>query len=606
MKLDLCLRRILYDKCKLGLLCVFLCIGIGIVPAIGQSCNTGCNVTISAASGADVHVNTNGRLICVRANTNININVNANNVTICVQSGRTYTGNINISGGVTGLTIDNYGTFSSTLNSTHAGMVINNRTGGTWTHNINNFLSGTLNNNGAFNATSLNIGGTAVFNQRTSGSILSSTTPTINTGATFNNFDNVSVGEIAMQGGTFNNQTTGTVIAKITFNSSSTYINSGRTTVTQTIGINGTFTNNTGSTVTFNQDVNVNGSSSLTIASGVIADFNGNLTNNSTFTTFSGFSVSGTMANNSSGTMSISGTTVSITGSVTNDGILNLTNAQLNTGTNANNAAGNINLNNSGISIAGSFTNNGRVNNLGTTCSKVTVTGTSTNHGTFGTNGRGKTDICTNGTRSFNTNTGTLRNYTICNCSLIITLPVSFIYFRGTETEKGVLLEWQTASEKDNRAFVVERSSDGKIFTDIAQLQGNGTKQGVSTYQVTDTRPQQGINYYRLRQVDFDHTESYYSKLIVINHMVSHITMTIAPNPATADYIQIQFSESVGRISLCVVDMQGKIRQKEYHANAQDVYKMQIQGLPKGVYILLTQFETDHEVHTETQRFIRL
>ena len=41
-------------------------------------------------------------------------------------------------------------------------------------------------------------------------------------------------------------------------------------------------------------------------------------------------------------------------------------------------------------------------------------------------------------------------------------LPVELIYFKGQSVEAGTHLEWQTATEKNNEGFDIERSTDGK------------------------------------------------------------------------------------------------------------------------------------------------
>ena len=53
------------------------------------------------------------------------------------------------------------------------------------------------------------------------------------------------------------------------------------------------------------------------------------------------------------------------------------------------------------------------------------------------------------------------------NCVPLEPLPVELISFTGESTKNGVLLEWSTASEKDNDRFELERSQDGQTFTKV-------------------------------------------------------------------------------------------------------------------------------------------
>ena len=88
-------------------------------------------------------------------------------------------------------------------------------------------------------------------------------------------------------------------------------------------------------------------------------------------------------------------------------------------------------------------------------------------------------------------------------------LPVELTYFRANKKEDKVELNWETRTEIDNDYFDIERSTDGSNFDKIGQVQGNGTTNEVHTYQFTDELPKSGVNYYRLKQVDFNREYEY-------------------------------------------------------------------------------------------------
>ena len=83
-------------------------------------------------------------------------------------------------------------------------------------------------------------------------------------------------------------------------------------------------------------------------------------------------------------------------------------------------------------------------------------------------------------------------------------LPVELISFEGVYIEDKVKLSWSTETEINNDYFTLERSSDGLIFTEIAQIPGNGSKERQSDYNYIDRNPVQPTSYYRLVQTDFD------------------------------------------------------------------------------------------------------
>ena len=85
-----------------------------------------------------------------------------------------------------------------------------------------------------------------------------------------------------------------------------------------------------------------------------------------------------------------------------------------------------------------------------------------------------------------------------------VTLPVTLIDFKGDCDNKGIQLNWSTASEKDNQRFVVERSEDGINFKRIGEIPGSVSTNNIKHYFFNDQNPNAGLNYYRLKQQDFN------------------------------------------------------------------------------------------------------
>ncbi|HET8830404.1 MAG TPA: hypothetical protein VFM79_13745, partial [Pelobium sp.] len=69
------------------------------------------------------------------------------------------------------------------------------------------------------------------------------------------------------------------------------------------------------------------------------------------------------------------------------------------------------------------------------------------------------------------------------------TLPVSLVSFTAKNQTSGVVLNWVTASEQNNKQFTLLRSMDGKQFTAIGSVFGNGTTQNTSNYNFIDANP---------------------------------------------------------------------------------------------------------------------
>ena len=61
-----------------------------------------------------------------------------------------------------------------------------------------------------------------------------------------------------------------------------------------------------------------------------------------------------------------------------------------------------------------------------------------------------------------------------------------------------------TLSEQNNAQFIVERSADGIQYNAIGTISGAGNTLETMNYNFIDENPIEGLNYYRLKQVDFD------------------------------------------------------------------------------------------------------
>jgi hypothetical protein len=160
-------------------------------------------------------------------------------------------------------------------------------------------------------------------------------------------------------------------------------------------------------------------------------------------------------------------------------------------------------------------------------------------------------------------------------------LPVELIAFSAEKFEKYVQLHWVTASETNNRGFEVQRSDDGDQWQEIGFVNGSGTSTSPQHYDFYDKDPAFGMNYYRLRQMDFDGQESY-SDIVVVRMDGGQANLRFYPNPATAA-IEIQGIDLSESNFIQVVDATGKHwLEQPLQGNMLDV-----SALPPGIYTVL-------------------
>jgi len=136
-------------------------------------------------------------------------------------------------------------------------------------------------------------------------------------------------------------------------------------------------------------------------------------------------------------------------------------------------------------------------------------------------------------TKTATNTTGKFSTSEFSRCTNI--LPVSFLKVSASSVAQGVLVKWTTASETNNEYFVVQRSKDGIHFETISgEIQGAGNSFTATNYSFVDTKPNEGINYYKIKQVDFNGTSDY-SKIVAVN-LGSDKVILIAPNPSKGEF----------------------------------------------------------------------
>lgn len=139
-----------------------------------------------------------------------------------------------------------------------------------------------------------------------------------------------------------------------------------------------------------------------------------------------------------------------------------------------------------------------------------------------------------------------------------IPLPVSLTTIQARLVNNTAVITWATASESNNKEFVVMRSTDGISFTAIGKLEGKGNPTQGANYEFVDKEPLFGTNYYKLQQIDFDgECNELGIKSVKFGSLVAQLKLY--PNPAS-DKIKATFESGKYNL-LSVVDASGAVVQ---------------------------------------------
>jgi hypothetical protein len=181
-----------------------------------------------------------------------------------------------------------------------------------------------------------------------------------------------------------------------------------------------------------------------------------------------------------------------------------------------------------------------------------------------------------------------------------VTLPISLIDFTGRpDDRKNTILNWVTASEQNNRLFEIEVSRDGTHFQVIGSVESKGNSGTEQSYGFTHTKPQPGISWYRLKQVDWD-GQWKYSNTIAVTIENEIVSASVYPVPAK-NTVTVNFGRLTRHADITILSVDMKIIKRETMNGPALKREMSVVNLPQGVYFIRLVMEGN----TQLLKFIK-
>jgi endonuclease I len=167
-------------------------------------------------------------------------------------------------------------------------------------------------------------------------------------------------------------------------------------------------------------------------------------------------------------------------------------------------------------------------------------------------------------------------------CAGLSALPVDLISFSGKLINNKIELKWIAENEVNLNQFEIERSFNGTSFLKIGEIKALQQRNYLFTDNADEIRGRRV--YYRLKKVDNDGKFSY--SQIVTLHIPFNTKFTISPNPAN-NYIQLQLNQHVvGKVTVLITDVMGKmVLQENKNINNSSV-KLNTHSLSNGTYLV--------------------
>lgn len=153
-----------------------------------------------------------------------------------------------------------------------------------------------------------------------------------------------------------------------------------------------------------------------------------------------------------------------------------------------------------------------------------------------------------------------------------------------------ILVQWMTGVEINNAYFTVEHSYDGITYQDIGTVPGKGNSDVAVKYTFKDPHPLKGINYYRLKQVDFNGSYKYTDIASAFYNMNGYNLdlVNLQPVPVKGELGFHAITREGTYLSIEILDIEGKVIKMETQKveEGDTALHIDLSDLPQGVYLL--------------------
>lgn len=171
-----------------------------------------------------------------------------------------------------------------------------------------------------------------------------------------------------------------------------------------------------------------------------------------------------------------------------------------------------------------------------------------------------------------------------------VPLAVNLTHFSATKSGSAAIVDWTTVNEKDNDHFELQRSTDGKNFSKIATVKGNGTTTVEHNYEYRDALNEVKATtvYYRLYSVAFDGSLST-SKVVAINNQSKISDISVYPNPFASTFKVDVYASEVENVVVRVKNAVGQILAEKNITVQSGLNTLGVEELnmvPQGMYIV--------------------
>jgi hypothetical protein len=181
-------------------------------------------------------------------------------------------------------------------------------------------------------------------------------------------------------------------------------------------------------------------------------------------------------------------------------------------------------------------------------------------------------------------------------------LPLELLSFTAQLQGDYHLLKWQTSIELNSSHFVIEHSSNAKLFTELGMRNAAGQSNMPLDYEFINKNPLKGNNFYRIRMIDAD-GKFKHSNVVLLKNLIDKSSIALYPNPASSMlYVDIMNIANNSIVTMHMIDVAGKTIWKSRNQHKVTTYQIDISKYASGIY----QLWIETPAGTQTIKFNKL
>ncbi|MBK7567882.1 MAG: T9SS type A sorting domain-containing protein [Bacteroidetes bacterium] len=183
-------------------------------------------------------------------------------------------------------------------------------------------------------------------------------------------------------------------------------------------------------------------------------------------------------------------------------------------------------------------------------------------------------------------------------------LPIELLSFTGWYNGEENELHWTTASEINSDFFEVQKSTDGINFYIMGNVDAAGYSNAELNYLFYDDDPIAGINYYKLRMVDFNGDYEYSNTIAIRVDIDADPAFVIFPNPVHDNLNFSIISNDDSKINIKITDVLGRnlLTQEFTLHSGQNTFSLPIEKFASATYLI---YYFDKSGAKQVQQFVK-